>query len=285
VSVVHHLHARPRPIGAFQVRRVLPAPQCRKVGPWVFLDHFGPLTLAADAPMDIRPHPHVGLSTVSYLLEGSIEHRDSLGGHAIIEPGEIHWMRAGHGIVHSERTPESLRGRESRSHGLQLWCAHPDGEEDQEPAFESFVDLPQFTVEGVHLRLLAGHGWDRVSPVRVTSPLVFALAELVAGQSLRLPDHPERCVYALSGAVAVDGDAARPHDMLVVDAGAQRVHASSDAVVVILGGDPIGPRHMWWNLVHSDPDRLRDQAQRWRKGEFPTIPGDADEFIEAPEGP
>ncbi len=283
MSVLQHVEPRDAKVGDFSVRRILPRRTVRKVGPWVFLDHFGPHTRTVSREGDVRPHPHCGLSTVSYLFEGSIEHRDSTGGHAIVRPGEIHWMRAGHGIVHSERAPEAALGTTKTSHGLQLWCAHADGEEEQAPRFDSWTDLPQLEIEGTPVRLLAGTGWGEQSPVEVTSPLVYAVARLPAGASIPLPDHEERCVYPVSGRVAVDGEASNAHEMLVLDQAAARVEAIEDATVVLLGGDAIGPRHIWWNLVHSDKARLDEQAQRWRRGEFPEIPGDAEEFIPAPD--
>jgi redox-sensitive bicupin YhaK (pirin superfamily) len=284
VAILHRVPARDRQLTpTTTVRRLLPVALCRKVGPWVFVDHFGPVDVPAGQGLDVRPHPHCALSTVTTLLEGVVEHRDSTGGHALVRPGEIHWMRAGHGIVHSERTPAEARAVDSRSHGLQLWCAHPDGDEEQEPRFDSYTDLPELDVQGSRVQLLAGHGWGAASPVDVTSPVVYAIAHLAAGAAIPLPDHEERCVYPVSGAIAVDGDAAGSHEMLVLDPAAQTLTARADAVVVVLGGDPIGDRHMWWNLVHSDRDRLREQAARWRDGRFPAVVGDTDGFIPAPE--
>jgi redox-sensitive bicupin YhaK (pirin superfamily) len=285
MAVLHHIPARAAHAGAAEVRRLLPSAACRKVGPWVFLDHFGPVEGVASRAHDVRPHPHCGLSTVSFLFEGEVWHRDSLGSDARVRPGEVHWMRAGHGIVHSERSPPERLGRRVRTHGLQLWCAHPDGAEEQEPRFDSWTDLPELDRDGVRVQLLAGEGWGAASPVAVTSPLVYALAHLRDGQRLPLPDHAERCVYAVQGRCGVDGEAAAPGALLVVDGAARAVEAQGDAVVAILGGDPIGPRHIWWNLVHSDPERLRAQARRWREGGFPAIPGDDAESIPAPAGP
>jgi len=280
--LLHRLSPRAAQVGGAPIRRLLPQKACRKVGPWVFLDHFGPAQRTIQAEHDVGPHPHCGLSTVSYLFDGVVEHRDSSGGHAIVNPGEIHWMRGGHGIVHSERAPTDRIGESIRAHGLQLWCAHPDGEEEQEPRFDSWTDLPELDVRGVRVRLLAGDGWGERSPVDVTSELVYAVAHLRAGQCLDLPDHEERCVYALGGAVAVDGDLA-DWDLLVIDRDARQLVAATDATVILLGGRAIGPRFMWWNLVHSDKDRLKEQAERWRQGRFPGIPGDDGPGIVAPD--
>ncbi|MBX2804014.1 MAG: pirin family protein [Myxococcales bacterium] len=283
MSVLYRIPPRLRHIPA-PVQRLLPHARCRKVGPWVFLDRFGPVTAVADPAMDVLPHPHCSLSTVSYLFAGEVEHRDSTGGHARIRPGEVHWMRAGHGIVHSERVPEDQVGETGERFGLQLWCAHPDGAEEQEPGFDSYTQLPELDVSGVRVQLLAGDGWGAQSPVAVTSRMVFALAHLRTGQRLALPDHAERCVVPLHGEVAVGGERTEA-DLLVVEAGAGVVHAVRDALLLLLGGEPIGARHMWWNLVHSDEGRLAEQAERWRRGEFPAIPGDSDDFVPAPPGP
>lgn len=282
MPTIHRIPSRPAHVGSATVRRVLPHARCRQVGPWVFLDHFGPV----DGPGgDVAPHPHIGLSTVSYLFEGCVEHRDSTGGHALVRPGEIHWMRAGRGIVHSERVPARPEDRAARTHGLQLWCAHPDGEEDQAPRFASWRELPELDLGGVRVQLLAGEGWGRSSPVEVTSPLIYAMAHLAAGQRLALPDHEQRGVYPVQGRVAVDGDASGAHEMLVVDRAARELVAVDDAVVAVLGGDAIGTRHFWWNLVHSDPAVLKAQAERWRRGDFPEVVGDAGPRIQGPPPP
>ena len=275
--MTHRIPARMTSIGEFDVRRVLPHHTLRKVGPWVFVDHFGPHARAVSRASDVLPHPHCGISTVSYLFEG--------GGHAVVRPDEIHWMRAGHGIVHSERAPEADLGQTRTSHGLQLWCAHPDGEEDQEPGFGSWFNLPVLDISGHAVKLLAGNGWGAESPVSTTSNLVYAIAHLRAGAQISLPDHAERCVYPVSGTLALDGQTSAEHEMLVADIDSRVVQAVTDATVAILGGDPIGKRFMWWNLVHSDKDRLAEQAERWRNRAFPAIEGDDEAFIPAPSGP
>lgn len=282
MSIVRRLQARSATVGGLSIQRLLPQAMQRKVGPWVFLDHFGPVEVVRSRAHDVRPHPHCGLSTVTFLFDGAIEHRDSTGGHVVVQPGEVHWMRAGHGIAHSERVPADRLGTLGRTHGLQLWCAHPDGEEEQEPRFDSYRELPTLDVDGVPVQLLAGTGWGAASPVDVTSPLVYAIAEVRAGQRLELPDHEERCVVPVSGSIALDGEVAGEHELLVSGPGRGWLQATHDAVVAILGGAPIGPRHMWWNLVHSDRERLREQAARYRGGDYPRIPGD-ETFMEAPE--
>ena len=250
----------------------------------MFLDRFGPSTVTLTPDMDVRPHPHAGLSTVTFLFAGSVEHRDSEGGHALVRPDEIHWMRGGSGIVHSERVPRDLLGTKADVAGLQLWCAHPDGEEEQEPGFGSWRELPELDVQGVRVQLLAGNGWAEESPVDVTSNLVYAMAHLRAGDVLSLPDHEERCLYPFEGTISVDGEVSS-EDLLVVDMTAQEATAVTDCTLAVLGGDRIGKRHIWWNLVHSDPKRLRELAEQWRNQEFKPIPGDDEEFIPAPDWP
>ncbi|MFT5583483.1 MAG: redox-sensitive bicupin YhaK (pirin superfamily) [Cognaticolwellia sp.] len=280
------IDARDRDLGGgFVVKRTLPTVKCRKVGPWVFADHFGPHSAIASTKGDVRQHPHIGLSTVTYLFDGSIEHRDSTGGHAIVRPGEIHWMRAGHGIVHSERAPRDTIGQEVQSHGLQLWCAHPDGEEDQEPHFGSWTDLPELDLDGVRVELLCGSGWGHESPVEVTSPLIYALAHIKAGQRLALPEHQELCAYVVSGAISALNTSVKAHQMLVFDAERGDIQAQQDSVVAILGGDAIGERRIWWNMVHSNPETLKVQAERWRNGGFPSVPDDIADHMPAPTGP
>lgn len=229
--------------------------------------------------MDVPPHPHCALSTVTYLFDGAVEHRDSTGGHAVVRPGEIHWMRSGHGIVHSERSPATHRIGGLSAHGLQLWCAHPDGEEEQAPRFDSWRSLPTLDVEGIAVELLAGEGWGSASPVAVTSPLLLAHAHLPAGARLALPDVPEVAVAVLEGQVGVAGTRVAANE--IWSCRGSTIEASVPSHVLVLGGDPIGERFMWWNLIHSDLGRLREQADRYRRGEFPEIPEDPG-FMPAP---
>lgn len=272
-------------IGQLGVRRMLPSGRLRKFGPWVFFDHVGPASLTLNPSMDVRPHPHCGLSTVTWFWKGEMIHRDSLGHVRRIVPGELAWMRSGHGIVHSERFPPELHGQTVEMEGVQLWCAHPDGEEEQEPSFQVWSELPSFNEGACQVHLHAGHGWGRESPVHVTSPLVFASVEIPAGGAVKSPDHEECCIYVMEGSVTVGERLLAAHQLCGVERRSAEVTSAHGARVVFLGGDAIGPRRLWWNLVHSDPQRLVEQAERWRRGEFPEIPGDNEDVVPAPPGP
>lgn len=282
--MMDRIPARSSQMGTVPIRRILPGPRRQKVGPWVFMDHFGPATLRLSSQMDVRPHPHNALSTVTYLFAGHSRHQDSLGNDHIIHPGEVAWMRAGHGIVHSERMAPDTLGQISDFGGIQLWCAHPEGEEEQDPRFETWSDLPRLDINGVHVRLIAGNGWQAASPVDATSNLVYAIADLKDGQRLKLPDHQERAVYALKGNIALNGELSDA-DMLITPTGVQEIQAQGETQALIIGGDPIGPRHFWWNLIHSDRARLKEQVQRWHAGQFPPIPGDPFVPLSTPPDP
>ncbi|NIP17112.1 MAG: pirin family protein [Xanthomonadales bacterium] len=285
---MHPLVLKPaeRDIGDFSVRRVLPSAARRAVGPFVFWDHFGPVTLPAGKGMDVRPHPHIGLATVTYLFEGEILHRDSLGCVQAIRPGAVNWMTAGRGIVHSERTDQKLRSKPNRMHGLQVWLALPDGQEDVEPAFHHHPEgsLPEIRHDDAVFRLIAGATLGSESPVQVFSPLFYMETSLRAGQSFRLPDeYPERAVYLAAGRVSAAGTIVEPHCMAVFEAGGTPViQAQTDVRIAVLGGDPVGRRHLWWNFVASSRERIRFAAERWEAGGFDRVPGD-DEFIPLPD--
>jgi len=231
--------------------------------------------------MDVRPHPHIHLSTVTYLFEGEIVHRDSLGYVQAIRPGAVNWMTAGRGIVHSERTPAELRASGSRLHGLQLWVAHPAGSEDVDPAFAHHPaeTLPEVVVGGVRVRVLAGSVYGATSPVETLSPLFYAEARLAAGDRLTLPDEPaERALYLVEGSLACGVEPVEARRMLVVRSGARvTVEAASDARLVVLGGEPLeGPRHMWWNFVSSSADRIEQAKRDWAEGRFAPVPGETE---------
>jgi hypothetical protein len=278
---------RPRDLGGFQVRRVLPSIQRRAVGPFVFLDQMGPTTFPAGAGLDVRPHPHIGLATLTYLFAGEILHRDSLGSVQAIRPGEANWMTAGSGIVHSERTPAELRAGAGTLAGLQAWVGLPRQHEDAAPAFAHHGEgeLPIIEGEGAKLRLVAGSLLGRRSPIRAYSPLFYADARIDAGARLVLTaEHAERAIYAVEGTIEVGGERFEPGRLLVFRAGGEiPVIAVSTARLILLGGAPMdGPRHIWWNFVASSKDRIDEAKAKWRAQRFAPVPGET-EFIPLPE--
>lgn len=275
--------ARGRKIDDFDVGRVLPAPLRRMVGPFVFFDHMGPAHLAPGRGMDVRPHPHIGLSTVTYLFEGEILHRDSLGSAQAIRPGAINWMTSGRGIVHSERTSPEARAAGPALHGLQLWVALPHEAEECAPTFAHHPadTIPELGEPGVELRVLAGEAYGARSPVVVASPLFYVEAQLAAGARLAVPgEYEERAVYVIEGAVECDGAAIAPRTMAVLRRGTSpTLTANAPTRLVVLGGAPIGPRYIWWNFVSSRTARIEEAARDWKAERFPIVPGDAHERI------
>ncbi len=271
--------------GGFTVRRLLPAARRRSVGPFVFFDHFGPVTQVPGASHDVRPHPHIGLATVTYLYEGAMMHRDSLGSEQLIEPGAINWMRAGRGIVHSERRPEALRQTEMVVHGLQLWVAVPEALEEAEPAFRHTpaADIPSLDVDGSQVRVLVGEVFGVRSPVQPESPTTYLDLQMPAGASLDLPAvAPELALYLVSGDAVVDGQPLPAQRMRVLATGqGARLQAQAASRIAIVGGEPLGPRHMWWNFVSSRAERIHQAAADWDAGRFAPVPGET-EFIPLP---
>jgi redox-sensitive bicupin YhaK (pirin superfamily) len=272
------------------VGRVLPAIGQRMVGPFAFFDHMGPAALPPGRGIDVRPHPHINLATVTYLFEGEIEHRDSLGSHQVIRPGEINWMTAGRGIAHSERTPAALRAQGPRAHGIQLWVALPTAHEEAEPAFHHHPagDLPEVAAPGgVPVRVLVGQAFGATSPVRTFSPMFYVEASLPPGATLPVPDgYRQRAAYAVEGAFrSSDGELVEARRMALFTEGADAaVRAEGPCRVVLLGGEPLdGPRFIWWNFVSSSQQRIEAAKRDWREGRFPRIPGDDVEFIPLPE--
>jgi redox-sensitive bicupin YhaK (pirin superfamily) len=287
-AVERVVDARPRDAGGFPVRRVLPAAPQRHVGPFVFFDHMGPVELGPGQAVDVRPHPHIGLATVTYLFDGEILHRDNLGSSQVIRPGDVNWMTAGRGIVHSERTPEEARGRGSRTHGLQCWVALPLADEETEPRFHHHAsnDIPIKEQPGALLRVIAGAAYGTQSPVRVFSPTLYVHVLLDAGGELRVDDgHAERAVYAIEGAIEVGGVLPSPGQLVVLRTGASvSVQAKTAASVMLLGGAPLdAPRHVWWNFVSSSRERIERAKAEWRERRFAPVPGDDAEFIPLPE--
>lgn len=277
------IEGRAKDLGdGFTIRRVLPHALCRSIGPWVFLDHFGPLE-AAPGTMAVRPHPHIGLATVTYLYDGAIVHRDSVGSHAVIRPGALNLMTAGRGIVHSERS-EDYSGP---FHGLQLWLALPEELQEMEPEFhhEPADQLPEWTDGPVTLRLLMGELGERVSGVPARSPTLFVDAAWSSAGAITLPrEHDEVAVLPTSGFVVVNGEELAVGTLLVLEADAAvEIVATEPARVAIVGGTHLGKRHMYWNFVHSDPARIDAAKALWRDGGFPSVPSDDAEFIPLPD--
>jgi redox-sensitive bicupin YhaK (pirin superfamily) len=282
------IESRPRDLGGFRVRRLLPSAARRLVGPFLFFDHMGPTHFAVGQGVDVRPHPHINLATVTYLFEGELVHRDSLGSHQPIRPGDINWMTAGCGIVHSERTAPEERARGATLHGIQLWVALPKEHEETTPAFRHHpaATLPELEQGGVRLRVLAGSAYGVSSPVKTLSPLFYLQASMPAGSELAVTDeHAERAAYVVQGAVRCEGEHSEAARMLVFSPGTQpTLRAESDSTVMLLGGAPLeAERHIWWNFVSSSAERIERAKRDWKEGRFPKVPGDELERIPLPE--
>jgi redox-sensitive bicupin YhaK (pirin superfamily) len=284
---------RARDLGGFEVRRALPSAKRQMVGPFIFFDVMGPAEFLNGQTIDVRPHPHIGLATVTYLYRGRMHHRDSLGTDQWIEPGAVNWMVAGWGITHSERTDGDMRNKPFAMHGIQTWVALPDGAEDQAAAFHhaGAGALPVLEGEGKKVRLILGTAWGERAPVPVASETFYADAILEAGAAIPLPDdHEDRGVYITEGSVEVAGEwyeagrmmVFRPGDRISLKAGPQ------GARLMVLGGATLGPRYIWWNFVASSRERIEAAKEAWRQGDwehgrFSLPPGDDTEFIPAPE--
>jgi len=274
-------------LGGFRVRRALPSIKRRMVGPFIFLDHMGPARFERDEGMDVRPHPHIGLATVTYLVEGSIFHRDTLGSAQDIVPGDINWMTAGRGIAHSERSSPESRRQARQMQGIQSWVGLPKAMEEAEPGFfhHPGSTLPVLTDKGVHLRVIAGTAYGAASPVQVYSHTLYVDAQLHAGAALPLPkEHAERSVYVLSGDIEIAGEVFGPCRLLIFRPNDQiTIRALADARFIIAGGEPLdGPRHIWWNFVSSSKERIEQAKADWAGGKFGLVPHDEVEFIPLP---
>ncbi|TJV74094.1 MAG: pirin family protein [Mesorhizobium sp.] len=275
-------------IGGFEVRRALPTAKRRLVGPFIFFDRMGPAILRAGHALDVRPHPHIGLSTVTYLFDGKIRHRDSLGTEMVIAPGDVNLMTAGRGIVHSERTPEELRGAPMSVSGLQTWLALPDGQEEIAPVFAntSVARLPEINAGGVSGRVVIGEFSGLRSPVATASDTLYADLRLAAGASVQIPaDAEERAIYTLEGDVSIAGDVFPAERLLVFKPGEEIVVSSErGAHFMLFGGASLGSqRYIWWNFVSSSKERIEQAKQEWKTGRFDIVPGDEEEFIPLPE--
>jgi hypothetical protein len=278
-AVLEVIPARRRLLGGHQIRRVLPTRKRRMVGPVIFFDHLGPESLPAGAGIDVPPHPHIDLATVTYLFDGELDHRDSLGSLQTIRPGDVNWMHAGRGIVHSERTGVEARRAPSSIHGIQLWVAVPRSAENTDPSFTHYpaATLPTWNVDGVRIRLLVGQAFQRRSPVVTRSETLYYDAELESGSQFSVtPDVTERFVYVAWGRIRLDGTTYGESDLIVFNEGhAVRIEAETASRVLVLGGEPLdGERHIWWNFVSSSEDRIAEARKAWDQGLFPKIEGD-----------
>jgi redox-sensitive bicupin YhaK (pirin superfamily) len=274
----------------FNVRRTLPAKARTMVGPFIFVDQFGPAQFDVGAGMDVRPHPHINLSTVTYLFEGAIDHRDSLGTYATIRPGALNLMTAGRGIVHSERTPAAERATGSPISGMQTWLALPDGKEEIDPAFEhvAAADLPQINDNGITARIIMGSLWGMTAPTTQHAETIYADILMNAGATIPIDaEADERAVLVAIGSAGLDGQRLEPHSLYVLEPGVpMTLRAESDARVMLLGGEAFKtPRIAWWNFVSSSRDRINQAKADWKEGHFSKVPGDEEEFIPIPEVP
>ncbi len=275
-------------IGGFQVRRALPTAKRRLVGPFIFFDRMGPAILRAGQALDVRPHPHIGLSTVTYLFDGKIRHRDSLGTEMVIQPGDVNLMTAGRGIVHSERTPQELRGAPMSVSGLQTWLALPDDKEEVDPIFENTaaMRLPEIDAEGISGRVVIGAFSGLRSPVLTASDTLYADLSLAPGASVKIPaDAEERAIYTLEGEVSISGDRFPAERLLVFRPGDEIVVSSEGgAHFMLFGGASLGSkRYIWWNFVSSSKERIEQAKEEWKTGRFDIVPGDEEEFIPLPD--
>jgi redox-sensitive bicupin YhaK (pirin superfamily) len=288
-SVELVIAGRPRDLGGFSVRRVLPSVLRRLVGPFIFFDHMGPAHLPQGEGMDVRPHPHIALATVTFLFDGEIDHKDSLGSVRTIRPGDVNWMLAGHGIVHSERSSPESRVAGVRIHGIQSWVALPTDREEVEPTFEHHpsATIPKLKLEGVSADVIAGTAYGERSPVSVLSPTLYVHARLEAGARLAIDDeHAERAIYVAEGSIGCDERTFPAGTMIVLRPGAKvtvTASASAPARVMLVGGAKLeGERLIWWNFVSSSKERIERAKDDWQNRRFPLVPGDDVEFIPLP---
>lgn len=273
-------------LGEFTVRRALPDVRHPRVGPFVFFDHMGPADFPPGSGIHVRAHPHIGLATITYLFEGEILHRDSLGYVQPIRPGEVNWMTAGKGIVHSEKVREEILASGQRLHGLQVWIGLPTDREEIEPRFEHYAatDIPEITQSGARIRIIVGEAYGHASPVRTESTTLYVEAQMEAGAELALPQAQELAVYVVNGQVSVNGETLNERELVVLAADATgSIHAQSAAHLMLCGGDKLsGKRTVWWNFVSSSPERIEQAKEDWNAGRFGKVPGETD-FIPLPE--
>lgn len=285
MSIIQEVTPVTHNLGDFQVRRAIPAPELAMVGPFIFIDQFGPAQLDIGRGMDVRPHPHINLATVTWLFEGAIEHRDSLGSFATIRPGQVNLMTAGRGIVHSERSPQDERASGPRLYGMQTWLALPDGREEIDPAFEGVTDLPLIEDQCVKARVIMGELWGKRAPTTTYAETINA--EIVLGPSGAIPieaNADERAVMLVGGEATIDGQPLTLYTLTVLKPGEEMVlRSDSGGLVFLMGGEAFATRrHVWWNFVSSSRERIQQAKEDWREGRFPKVPGEH-EFIPLPE--
>jgi len=285
-TIQHLIEPHIQDLGGFQARRLLPSDALTLVGPFIFFDHLGPAVFPPGQGVDVRPHPHINLATVTYLFEGVLMHRDSVGSVQEIRPGAVNWMTAGRGIVHSERTPDDDRAQEATLHGIQTWVALPDEYEETDPWFRHHpaTDLPTWTEGGISFTLIAGEAYGRKSPVQTFSPMIYLDVHLAPGAHFTLPDaYREQAVYSVTEGLQINGVAIAQHRLAVLTSGtAVTVSADRAAHCIIVGGEPVGVRHKWWNFVSSRLERIEQAKKDWREGRFASVPQET-EFIPLPE--
>jgi redox-sensitive bicupin YhaK (pirin superfamily) len=286
MSIIQTITPVTHNLGAFQVRRAIPSRERTMVGPFIFVDQFGPAHLNPGQAMDVRPHPHINLATVTWLFEGAIEHRDSLGSFATVRPGQVNLMTAGSGIVHSERSPQDERADGPKLYGMQTWLALPDGREEMAPAFEAQTNLPLIEDSCVLARVIMGKLWGETAPTTCYADTIYA--EIVLGPSGRIPidaDADERAVMLVGGEASIDGQPLELYALTVLAPGAaMSLSSDSGGRIMLLGGEAFTtPRHVWWNFVSSSRERINQAKDDWKQGRFPKVPGDDKEFIPIPE--
>jgi len=287
-SIQHFIEPHIQDLGGFQARRLLPSDVLTLVGPFIFFDHLGPAVFPPGRGVDVRPHPHINLATVTYLFEGVLLHRDSVGSVQEIRPGAVNWMTAGRGIVHSERTPQDDRNKEAILHGIQTWIALPNEYEETDPWFRHHPasELPVWEDAGVSFTLIAGDAYGRTSPVQIFSPMIYLDVQLAPGKQFTLPGHySEQAVYSVTEGLAIDGVPLEQHRLAVLTSGTEvNISASGKARCIVIGGEPVGERYKWWNFVSSRHSRIEQAKLDWREGRFGQVPQET-EFIPLPFEP
>ena len=277
---------RDKDLGEFMVRRSIPTTEQKQVGPWVFFDHMGPAVFQPGQGVNVRPHPHINLATVTYLFAGEILHRDSLGSEQAIRPGDINLMVAGKGIVHSERERREVTDSVHQLHGLQLWLALPEKDEEIDPAFYHYpsADIPELEVDGVTVKVMMGSAFGKTSPVKTFAKTIYLEASMDHEQTLALPDADERGLYVVEGEVEIDGIAIEEHSMAILNGNPElKVTATKSSRIALIGGEHLGKRYIEWNFVSSRKERIEQAKQDWKDGKYPKVPGDELEFIPLPE--